>query len=119
MVAFTLTSYLRTLRKKRGYSLREAANLLDISHYDLSRYERHLREVPLPVALTCCLLYQVTAQLLFAGMYDHCKSSLIHRLKLFRRRLVRRISKSRLDARLNHKLSLVTECLAHLSTATI
>lgn len=119
MVAPTLTSYLRTLRKKRGYTLREAADLLDISHCDLSRYERHLREVPLPVALTCCLLYQVTARLLFAGMYDRCKSSLIHRLRLFRRRLVRRISKGKPDARLDHKLSLVAECLAHLSAATV
>jgi len=113
-----LTSYLRVYRKKSGLTIREVAYLLGISHADLSRYETHVREVPLPVALTCCLLYGFTVPQAFAGMYDLCASLLARRLTLFRNRLIRRISKSRASDSLAHKLSWVTACLANLSPAT-
>jgi len=118
MAIFKLTSYLRVYRKKSGLTLREAAYLLRISHADLSRYETRVREVPLPVALGCCLLYGVTVPQAFAGMYDLCASLLAHRLRLFRNRLVRRISKGKPSGSLTRKLSWVTARLAHLSLAT-
>jgi transcriptional regulator with XRE-family HTH domain len=119
MAILKLTSYLRVYRKKSGLTLREAAYLLGISHADLSRYETRVREVPLPLALCCCLLYGFTVPQAFAGMYNLCAALLARRLTLFRNRLVRRISRARPSDSLTLKLSWVTARIAHLSTATI
>jgi len=119
MAILKLTSYLRVYRKKSGLTLREAAYLLGVSHFALSRYETHIREVPLPVALCCCLLYGLTVPQAFAGMYDLCATLLARRLTLFRNRLVRRIAKTSPSDSLTQKLSWVTARIAHLSTATI
>ena len=117
MATLKLTSYLRVYRKKSGLTLRDAAYLLGVSHFALSRYETHVREVPVAVALSCCLLYGFTVPQAFAGMYDLCAALLARRLKLFRNRLVRRISRARPSDSLTHKLSWVTARMAHLSTA--
>jgi hypothetical protein len=119
MAIVKLTSYLRVYRKKSGLTLRDAAYLLGVSEFALSRYETHVREVPVRVALSCCLLYGLTAPQAFAGMYNLCAALLARRLKLFRNRLVRHISKSKPSDSLSHKLSWVTARIAHLSTATI
>jgi transcriptional regulator with XRE-family HTH domain len=113
MAILKLTSYIRVYRKKSGLTLREAAYLLGISHADLSRYETRVREVPLPVAFCCCLLYGFAVPQAFAGMYDLCATLLARRLRLFRNRLGRRISKSGPSDSLTHKLSWVTARLAH------
>jgi len=54
MAIVKLTSYLRVYRKKSGLTLREAAYLLGISDFALSRYETHVREVPVRVAPDLC-----------------------------------------------------------------
>src|SRR5260370_40714368 len=82
MATLKLPSYLRTFRKKSGLTLREAAYLLGVTHADLSRYETHVREVPLRIALSCCLLYGLTVRQVFAGVYDFWAAWLARRVTL-------------------------------------
>jgi len=92
---------------------------MGISHVELSRYETHLRQMPLDVAVRCCLLYGFTVQQMFAGVYQMSAEFVFYRLILFRKQLVRRLSGSASSLALNEKLAWVTARIANLTAATI
>jgi transcriptional regulator with XRE-family HTH domain len=119
MAILKLPNYLRTYRTKAGLTLRDSAYLLGISHVELSRYETHLREMPLGVAISCCLLYGFTIQQMFAGVYRLSAEFVACRLMLFRKRLLRRISGGSSSLLLTRKLSWTTERLTNLATLSI
>jgi|SRR5690348_2878645 len=112
-------SYLRSFRQKTGLTLRDSAYLLGISYAELSRYETHLRQMPLGVALRCCLLYGFTVQQMFAGIYQMSAEFILCRLMIFRKQLVRRLSGGPSSLALIDKLAWVTARIANLSAATI
>jgi len=119
MATLKFPNYLRTFRNRAGLTLRDSAYLLGISHVELSRYETHLREMPLGVAICCCLLYGFTVQQVFAGIYQLSAEFVAYRLMLFRRRLLRRMSGGTSSLVLARKLSWATARLANLTAVTI
>ena len=70
MTARRLTNYLRTYRKRRGLSQREAA--LHLGYWSasvVSRCECGRRPVTLRAAIAFSVMYGASIQELFAGMY--------------------------------------------------
>jgi transcriptional regulator with XRE-family HTH domain len=65
-----LPNYLRTHRKRAGFSQEEIAFLLGSrSGAHVCRYERFTRQPTLPTALAFEVIFQVPAKALFAGVY--------------------------------------------------
>ena len=66
-----LPNYLRTYRKRCGFSQREIAMLLGTgSGSKVSHYERFLREPALRNALRCEIIFDVPVRELFAGIFE-------------------------------------------------
>lgn len=103
---------------KTGLTLRDSAYILGITHVELSRYETHIREMPLGVAVRCCLLYGFTFQQVFTGVYHLSAEFVACRLMLFRQRLIR-LSRGTSSLLVSRKLSWATQRLASLTAVTI
>lgn len=66
-----LTNYVRTYRKRLGFSQDEVAYLLDCkSGAKISRYEHFRREPTLRTALAYEVIFQTPVRELFAGIYE-------------------------------------------------
>jgi transcriptional regulator with XRE-family HTH domain len=69
-----LPNYIRTYRKRAGFSQDEVAFLLGASSgAKISRYERYTRFPTLQTALTCEAVFGVPVRELFAGVYEKVK----------------------------------------------
>jgi transcriptional regulator with XRE-family HTH domain len=68
-MADPLPSYLRTHRKKHGFSQDELAELLGCSHGTIvSRFEYMQRPPTFKIALACEIIFDVPAQEIFPGI---------------------------------------------------
>ncbi len=75
-----LPNYLRTHRKRAGFSQDEVAFLLgSTSGSKVSRYEKRVRRPTLVTALAYGALFRVPVQELFAGMYNQVEQRLARR----------------------------------------
>jgi transcriptional regulator with XRE-family HTH domain len=104
-----LPNYLRTYRKRCGFSQREIAMLLGAgSGSKVSHYERFLREPALRNALRCEVIFDVPVRELFAGIFDEVEKDVRRRARLLANRMRRRRDDPRLASKLA-MLSLVTK----------
>ena len=100
-----LPNYLRTYRKRSGFSQREIAMLLGTHDGSkVSHYERFLREPTLRNALVCEIVFDVPVRELFAGVFEQEEKEVRRRARLLALRLKRR----RDDPRLDRKLATLT-----------
>ena len=85
-----LENYLRTFRKRLGFTQQEVAMLLGCSDgSEVSRHERFGQRPALATAFLYGLLFCVPLEELFAGVYDEAGEDLIHRVS----RLVEELKK--------------------------
>ena len=83
-----LQSYLRTYRKRSGFSQDEIAFLLgNQSGAKVSRYERRARRPLLETALAYEAVFQVPAKELFAGLYQKVEKRTRKRAQLLAEKL--------------------------------
>ena len=75
-----LESYLKTYRRRSGFSQDEIAFLLgSTSGQKVSRYEHRARRPPLETALAYEAIFQVPVSVLFAGLYQKVEKRSIAR----------------------------------------
>lgn len=96
-----LPNYLRTYRKRSGFSQREIAMLLGTRDGSkVSHYERFLREPGLRNALACEIIFDIPVRELFAGVFEAAERDVRRRARLLAERLKRRRDDRRLDSKL-------------------
>lgn len=77
-----LTNYVRTYRKRLGFSQDEIAYLLDCkSGSKISRYEHLNREPTLRTALAYEVIFQTPVKELFAGIYENVERKTLKRIR--------------------------------------
>jgi transcriptional regulator with XRE-family HTH domain len=82
MATHKLTNYLRTYRKRLGFSQDEIAFLLECkSGAKVSRYEHFGREPGLRTALACEAIFQVPVRELFAGIYQKVEKKTLAKIR--------------------------------------
>lgn len=87
-----LENYLKTYRKRSGFSQEEVALLLGShSGTKVSRYEQRVRKPTLETALAYEAIFQVPVRALFAGLYKKVEKRVAARAQ----RLVRELAQSR------------------------
>lgn len=85
-----LPNYLRSNRKRLGFSQEEIAFLLGaVNGAKICRYERFVREPSLESAIACEIIYQRPIRQLFPGRYRKRKDAVVERAKVLRHRLAR------------------------------
>lgn len=52
---------LRTIRKERGYSQAQIAELLETTQQQYSKYEKGTHEIPIRHVITLCKFYNISA----------------------------------------------------------
>jgi transcriptional regulator with XRE-family HTH domain len=83
-----LENYLRTYRKRFGFSQTEIAILLgNQSRAMISRYERQATRPPLETALAYEAIFRVSAGNLFAGLYEKVEKEIAIRARLLAEKL--------------------------------
>src|SRR5689334_6382351 len=83
-----LDNYLRTYRRRSGFSQDELAYLLGTSDgAKVSRYERNGRQPTLDTALAFQAIFNVPAEKLFAGRFQKAERAVRRRARLLARRL--------------------------------
>ncbi len=84
-----LTNYLRTYRRRAGFSQDEVAFLLGCRRSDnTSRYERFLHEPTLRAAMGYEVIFRTKLKELFAGIYEQVERDAIKRARKLLRGLV-------------------------------
>ena len=84
-----LENYLRTQRRRSGFSQDEIAFLLgSLSGGKVSRYEHRVRRPTLETALAYEAIFQVPVSALFAGLYRKVEKEIIARAEDLAERLV-------------------------------
>ena len=79
-MAAPLESYLKTYRRRSGFSQDEVAFLLgSASGQKVSRYEHRVRRPPLETALAYEVIFQIPVSALFAGLYQRVEKRSIAR----------------------------------------
>jgi transcriptional regulator with XRE-family HTH domain len=92
-----LPNYLRTHRKRVGFSQEEIAFLLSIkTGAPISRYERFTRKPTLAVVFAFEIIFEVPAKEIFSGVRQEIAEKLTHRAVLLLERVLR--EKKRLPA---------------------
>src|SRR5688572_24332490 len=87
-MASRIQSYLRTYRKRNGFTQDEIAFLLGgQSGSRVSRFERLVRKPNLETALACQAIFGVMAQDIFAGAHATVERTISERARLLSRRL--------------------------------
>lgn len=82
MATHKLTNYVRTYRKRLGFSQDEIAFLLDCkSGAKVSRYEHFRREPSLRTALAYEVIFQVPVSTLFAGIFQTVEQKTLRRIR--------------------------------------
>ena len=85
-----LPNYLRTYRKRLGFSQPEMAFLLRLHDgAKICRYERYRRPPSLETALSYEVIFQTPAKELFRGMYQKVERNVIVRASALRHKLSR------------------------------
>ena len=85
-----LESYLRTFRKRSGFSQAEVAFLLgSTSGAKVSRYERLARQPTLPTIFAFEVIFRAPVRDLFAGFYQKVEKETRSRAQLLARKLAR------------------------------
>lgn len=83
-----LENYLKTHRRRSGFSQDEVAFLLGSSSgAKISRYERRARRPTLKTALAYEAIFQVPARALFAGLYQKVEKETSARARLLAQKL--------------------------------
>ena len=83
-----LESYLRTYRKRSGFSQDEVAFLLgSTSGAKVSRYEWLAQQPTLPTVIAYEVIFRTPARDLFAGLYQKVEKETISRARLLARKL--------------------------------
>lgn len=86
-----LNNYLRTFRKRAGFSQRELAFLLGCKNAaKVTRYERFVRQPTLRTALAYEAIFGAPVRELFAGIYSEVEREAAKRAALLGRRLQNR-----------------------------
>lgn len=97
-----LENYLRTYRKRTGFSQREVAFLLGCSDgTKVSRYERLARKPTLHAVFAYEMIFRVPAREMFAGLYQKVEQRILERA----RRLDDTLSARKLDRVTARKLA--------------
>ena len=82
MATRKLTNYVRTYRKRLGFSQDEVAYLLDCkSGAKISRYEHYRREPTLRTALAYEVIFQTPVKEIFAGIYENVERKTLKRIR--------------------------------------
>lgn len=98
MSSSKLPNYLRSYRKRLGFTQDELAFLLCLhSGSKVCRYEQYRQHPSLKTALAYQVVFRVSAQELFAGMFQEMQSKSQKRAALLTKKLQRR--RGRLTAR--------------------
>ncbi len=88
-MAARLPSYLKTYRRRTGFSQDEMAFLLgSASGTKVSRYERWARKSTLETALAYEAMFQMPVKELFAGVYQKVEKKAVRRARAFAVRLL-------------------------------
>jgi transcriptional regulator with XRE-family HTH domain len=83
-----LNNYLRTYRKRAGFSQRELAFLLGCKNAaKVTRYERFARQPTLRTSLFCEAIFGAPVRELFAGVYSEVEREAARRAAVLSRRL--------------------------------
>jgi transcriptional regulator with XRE-family HTH domain len=83
-----LNNYLRTYRKRAGFSQDDMAFLLGCRRGPkVSRYECFQRSPALPTAFAFEVIFRVPTRELFAGIYEQARRTAIRRARVLHRRL--------------------------------
>src|SRR5947207_632290 len=83
-----LNNYLRTYRKRAGFSQRDLAFLLGCKNATkVTRYERFVRQPTLRTALACEAIFGAPVRELFAGIYSDVEREATKRAAVLGRRL--------------------------------
>ena len=97
-----LENYLRTYRKRAGFSQDEVAFLLGCrGGAKLCRYERFVRQPSLTAVLAYEAVFRVPPRELFAGLYQKVERRTLRRARL----LARRVGKAEPNRMTAHKLA--------------
>lgn len=87
-MAQALPNYLRTYRKRSGFTQDEMASLLGSkSGTKVSRYERNARYPNLETVFAYEVIFQTPARELFPGIYQQVESETIERIHFLRQKL--------------------------------
>lgn len=101
-MASKLENYLRTFRKRAGFTQGEVAFLLGTgTGTKISRHERAGRDPGLRTVLAYQIIFDVGPEQLFAGMYDRVESEVRQRAV----RLAEKLEARELSAVTRHKLA--------------
>lgn len=101
MPSAKLTNYLRTYRKRAGFTQNEIAFLLGCkSGTKLSRYEQFNRLPKIETVFACEAIFRVPSRDLFAGIFHEVEKA----IKARARKLARRLGKKTIDATAVRKL---------------
>jgi DNA-binding XRE family transcriptional regulator len=85
-----LPNYLRTHRKRLGFSQREVAFLVAVhGEAKVCRYERYRCRPSLETALACELIFRTPARELFRGMHQKVERQVNDRAAVLRHKLAR------------------------------
>ncbi len=108
-----LPNYLRTYRKRSGFSQEELAFVVQLSDKsELCKLERFHREPSHRTAVACAMALRVSTAQLFAGIEVSTEKETTRRLRRLRKRLAAQsVTGGRLRNRLAHKLQQIGECL--------
>lgn len=88
MATRKLDNYLRTHRKRAGFSQAEMAFLLGGGRgTKVSRYERFKRLPELPTAFAYQVTFGIPASELFAGVFEQIRRNTVRRIRTLYRRL--------------------------------
>lgn len=91
-----IVSYLRSLRRRAGFSQRDFAELVGyLSHDQVSRHERASSLPPLLIALTYEAVFQVPIAQLFPGVYATVRAGMEERLVAYKNQLLESSAKGR------------------------
>lgn len=105
-----IVSYLRSLRRRAGFSQRDFAELVGyLSHDQISRHERANSLPPLLIALTYEAVFQVPIAQLFPGVYSTVQDGMEERLVAYKKRLLESAGKGRKAPVLARQIEWLTE----------
>jgi transcriptional regulator with XRE-family HTH domain len=105
-------NFLKTCRRRAGLTQADAAKLTGSrGPLQFARYERHLVDPPLRIAVACEQLFGVPIAELFGGLNDEVNASTLRRSRSFKERLTRAVIDAPNNRRLLHTLEWITERL--------
>jgi transcriptional regulator with XRE-family HTH domain len=106
-------NFLKMYRKRAGLTQAEAAKLIGSrDRLQFARYERHLVDPPLRMAVACEQVFGVPVSELFAGLNQEVNAMTLRRTRSLKERLVRAAQRMPTSRRLLQKLEWVSDRLA-------